>query len=146
MIKDIISVTGAVHITHLNGSGKVVNEHSIKNIVVAAGKAFIAERMLGTTAAVMSHMGLGTDQTLQTTADTVLAAELGRVIITTATNTANSCLYVAQYAPGICTGEIKEAGIFNAATAGSMLCRTTFPVVNKGIADTIIVSWVITIS
>ena len=146
MIKDIISVTGAVHITHLNGSGEVVTEREIKNIVVATGKAFIAERMLGTTAAVMSHMGLGTDQTLQTTADTALVAELGRVAINTVTNTANTCLYVAQYSPGICTGEIKEAGIFNNSTAGTMLCRTTFPVVNKGIADTIIVSWVITIS
>lgn len=146
MIKDEIKLVGRVRIEQFDASMHLVQTREINNIVVAAGKAFIAARMLGTTAAVMSHMGLGSDGTVQSTLDTTLVAETGRVALANATNTLNSCLYVAQFAPGVCTGEIREAAVFNDATVGQMLCRTTFPVINKEAADTIIVSWVITIS
>jgi hypothetical protein len=146
MINSTIKVTGALKIERLNGDKQVVETREIPNIVVATGKAFIAARMLGAGTSTMSHMALGSNQTLQTTSDTALLGEIGRAAISSSTNTTNTCLYVCQFAPGVCTGEIKEAGIFNDVTAGAMLCRTTFPVVNKGVADTIIVSWVITIS
>jgi hypothetical protein len=47
---------------------------------------------------------------------------------------------------GVGTGAISEAGIFNASSGGTMLCRTVFPVVNKQASDTIAITWTITIS
>ena len=47
---------------------------------------------------------------------------------------------------GDATGAVTEAGIFNAATSGTMLCRTTFDVINKGASDTMSVTWTITVS
>ena len=54
------------------------------------------------------------------------------------------------------TAAIVEAGIFNESTAsgtsntdaavgGLMLCRTVFPVVNKGVDDTMTITWTVTI-
>ena len=44
------------------------------------------------------------------------------------------------------TTPVTEAGLFNDVTAGDMLAHTVFAVVNKGEADTMTISWVVTIS
>ena len=44
------------------------------------------------------------------------------------------------------TGAVTEAGIFNAGSGGTMLCRTTFPAVNKASGDSIAITWVVTVS
>jgi hypothetical protein len=54
--------------------------------------------------------------------------------------------YVATFGPGVGTGAIVEAGIFNAASSGTMLCRTVFSVVNKGADDAMTITWQITVS
>ena len=41
---------------------------------------------------------------------------------------------------------VTEAGVFNASSSGTMLCRTVFPVVNKGADDTMSVTWTITLT
>jgi hypothetical protein len=62
------------------------------------------------------------------------------------TVTANAIEYVASFPAGTGTGAVTEAGVFNAASAGTMLCRTVFSVVNKGAADAMSVTWTITVS
>jgi len=54
--------------------------------------------------------------------------------------------YVATFGAGTGTGAVTEAGLFNAASGGTMLCRTVFPVVNKQSGDSMTVSWVVTVS
>jgi hypothetical protein len=54
--------------------------------------------------------------------------------------------YAATFPAGTGTGAVVEAGIFNASSAGTMLCRTTFDVVNKGADDAMSVTWTVTIS
>ena len=44
------------------------------------------------------------------------------------------------------TGAVTEAGIFNASSGGTMLCRTVFAVVNKGADDGMSITWQITVS
>ena len=39
-----------------------------------------------------------------------------------------------------------QAGLFNGASGGTMLARTVFAVVNKGEADSMTISWSVTIS
>ena len=53
--------------------------------------------------------------------------------------------YASTFAAGTGTGALVEAGIFNAASAGVMLCKTSFDVVNKQTADTIAITWTINI-
>ena len=54
--------------------------------------------------------------------------------------------YDASWTSAAAAYAIKEAGIFNAATGGTMLARTTFAVINKGTDDTVSISWTITVS
>jgi hypothetical protein len=106
--------------------------------------------MVGTTDAVMSHMGLGSDTTAAAAGDTDLGSLLGtRKALDSATRSGSSnesIIYVATFDPGEGTGAVTEAGIFNASTAGTMLCRTVFPVVNKQAADTLQITWTLTLS
>ena len=59
---------------------------------------------------------------------------------------ANAVAYVSSFEAGDATGAVTEAGIFNASTSGTMLCRTKFNVVNKAADDTMTVTWTITLS
>jgi hypothetical protein len=54
--------------------------------------------------------------------------------------------YVATFSAGTGTGAITEAGIFNASSAGTLLCRTVFSVINKGALDTLVITWKVTVA
>jgi hypothetical protein len=41
---------------------------------------------------------------------------------------------------------VTEAGLFSAVSAGTLLCRTVFSVINKGAADTLGITWTVTVN
>lgn len=143
--QEFLKATGDVSIVLTGPDGQVKEKHEVKNLVVTTGKNFIAGRMTGT-ANTMSHMAIGSDSTAAAAADTALGTELGRVAITSGTTTDAVTTYTATFGAGTGTGAVVEAGLFNASSAGTMLCRTTFSVVNKGANDTMTITWAITIS
>lgn len=140
-----IKATGDVYIDVIK-DGQVVEQRHIPNLVVTVGKNFIASRMTGTAQSVMSHMAIGSGSTAVAAGDTILGTELGRVTLGSSTASGSTITYTATFPGGTGTGNVVEAGIFNASTAGTLLCRTVFPVVSKQAADTIAVTWVVTIS
>ena len=147
MIQEQMSVKGRLSVVLLDADGKVKQSQDIPNLVVNSGLAFIASRMKDTTDAAMSHMAVGSGTTAAAAGDTALETQIGsRVSLTSTTVTANATAYVATFAAGTGTGAITEAGIFNASTAGTMLCRTVFSVVNKGADDTLQITWTITLN
>jgi hypothetical protein len=141
MINDGLKMTGAVAIA-LNG--EVVQE--IPNLVVTAGKNFVASRMKDTTKAAMTHMAIGTNNTTAAVGQTALSAEVARGALTSTTVSNNTIAYVETFAAGTGTAAIVEAGVFNASSSGDMLCRTVFAVVNKGSQDAMTITWTITVS
>ena len=148
MIKtDDLKVTGSVNVVIHDDSGKQKENFTIPNLVVTTGLAYIASRMKDATATAMTHMAVGTGSTAAAAGNTALETQLGsRVALTSTTVTSNSTAYVATFGAGVGTGALTEAGIFNASTSGTMLCRTLFAVINKGAADTMTITWTITIS
>ena len=144
--KDSSKVTGSVNVVVRGEDGAVKQEFTVPNLVVDAGLDFIASRMEGTTDAVMSHMAVGTGSTAADAGDTTLETEAARIALTSTTVTSNAVAYVATYPAGTGTGALTEAGIFNDGTTGDMLCRTVFSVINKGAADSMTVTWTVTIS
>ena len=146
MLNEVLKVTGKLDIVRTDSNNNIVEKIHIPNLVVNTGKSYIANRMTSNSLTIMSHMALGTDDTTTDVAQTALISEISRVALTSQTNLNNTVTYVASYGPGIATGALKEAGIFNSDTNGIMLCRTVFNVINKNINDTITVSWAITIS
>lgn len=144
--QDQLKASGALRVVLTGPNGEIKEEHEFKNLVVTVGKNFVASRMVGTAANVMSHMAIGSDSTAPAAGNTALGGELGRVALGSSSATANVVTYAATFPAGTGTGAVVEAGIFNAGAAGTMLCRTTFAVVNKGADDAMSVTWTVTIS
>lgn len=143
---DTTKATGKVNIVVKDENGNLKEEFTVPNLVVTTGLNFIASRMEDATSTVMSHMSVGTDATTAALGDTALLAESARVALTNGVATGGDMVYTATFPAGTGTAALTEAGVFNDASAGTMLCRTTFPVINKGGADTMTVTWTITIS
>jgi len=146
MIQDQIKVTGELKITVTNDEGNVKKEVIVPNIVVTDGKEYIASRMKDASATAMSHMAIGTGSTAAAAGDAALGTESGRVALTSTTVTSNAVAYVATFPAGTGTGAITEAGILNASSSGTLLCRTVFSVINKGAADTLGITWTVTVN
>lgn len=147
--RDTFKVTGHLKIEVFGPDGSLKDVREVKNLVVTAGKGFIASRMGSAAAAVMGWMELGTGTTAAAAGDTTLQAVIAasRVALTSATVATNNITYVGTWGAGVGTGAVTEAGVFNQVTAGgTMLSRTVFAVVTKGAGDTMTITWVVTIN
>lgn len=160
--KDAIQIHGALSFVLTDTtSGNIRQELYVPNLVVTAGKSFIASRMVGESSAIMSHMAIGTGLTGELATNTDLAAELNpatytnysRASLSVKSATNNVVTYSANFpannpsAPSATGAILREAGIFNSPNLGqgTMLCRTTFPTVTKLPADALTITWTITI-
>jgi hypothetical protein len=141
MINDGLKLTGKLQIA-LNG--EVVQE--INNLVVTDGKEYVASRMKDATATAMSHMAIGSGSTAAAAGDSALGSELGRVALTSTAVSGAVVTYTATFGAGTGTGAVTEAGILNASSSGTLLCRTVFSVVNKGASDSMTITWTVTVS
>lgn len=150
MINENLKLSGQLNIVLKDKAGNIKEEREVKNLVVNSGLAYIASRMKDTTKGAMSHMGLGSGSTAAAASDTDLGSLLGSreaLDSTTISGTNDEkVVYVSSFEAGDATGAVTEAGIFNAASGGDMLCRTVFSVVNKAADDTMSVTWTITLS
>lgn len=147
-VTEELKATGLVKIVHTNASGEIVKEFQVPNLVVTSGKEHIAAKIAATTNTppAMTHMAIGTGTSTPGASNTALGTQTGRVSLSGAAVSTNTITYTATFPAGTGDGAITEAGIFNASTAGAMLCRTTFPVVTKQSGDTIAITWVVTVS
>jgi hypothetical protein len=145
MIQETIKAKGELNIKLFGPDGKLKGEQNVPNLVVTTGKTFIAARMVGTPTA-MSHMAIGSGTTDPAVGDTALQTELGRVSLTSSASAGAVVTYIASFGAGTGTGAVTEAGILNASSGGTLLCRTEFSVVNKGADDSMSITWTITVS
>ena len=143
---DKTKATGKLTVEIKDKQGNVKETRELENLVVDTGLAFIASRMKDATATAMSHMAIGTGTSAAASGNTTLGTEAARVALTSSTVTSNAIAYVCSFAAGTGTGAITEAGILNAGSSGTLLCRTVFSVVNKGASDSMTITWTVTIS
>ena len=150
MINENLKLSGQLNIVLKDKAGNVKDEREVKNLVVNKGLEYIASRMKDASKSVMSHMGLGSGTTAAAASQTDLVTLLGSRAALDSTTISGSnnekVVYVSAFEAGDATGAVTEAGIFNAASGGDMLCRTVFSVVNKAADDTMSVTWTITLS
>ena len=150
MINENLKLSGQLNIVLKDKAGNVKEQREVKNLVVNAGLAYIASRMVGTTKGVMSHMSLGSSTTAAAASQTDVVSVLGsrEALDSTTISGSNNekVIYASSFEAGDGTGAVTEAGIFNAASGGDMLCRTVFSVVNKAADDTLSVTWTITLA
>ena len=143
-----LKLKGELSIKKYSKDNKLVQQLEVPNLVVTTGKQHIATRVVGYTgssASVMSHMGIGTSATIPVIGNTALNSQIARVELDSSTVSGTIVTYSATFGPGVGPGSVVEAGIFNASSAGTMLCHTTFPVVNKDANETIVITWNISV-
>ena len=142
-----LKVRGNLEIVLRDKTGKVKKKKKYKNLVVTTGLGFILSRMKDASAGVMSHVGLGSGTTAAAAGQTDLVSALGsREAIDSSVVSGAAITYSTVFEAGDATGAVTEAGIFNASSSGTMLCRTVFSVINKAATDTMSVTWSITLS
>lgn len=119
------------------------------NLIVSVGVDFICNAIGLSTGRpdVMSHIGVGQSATAPASGQTDLLSPLLRKAATYAhTAGQTSFTFTVTYGTGEATGAITEAGVFNAASAGIMLDRVTFGVINKDATDVLTVAFTFTLT
>jgi len=147
MILDKINVVGDVKLILTGSDGSLKDEREIHNLVVDTGNNLIASRLASASSAVIGWIALGTGTNTPANGNTTLQTELVRSATTVSggTVTNNQILYQQTFGAGVGTGSLTEAGLFNAASLGTMAARTTFNVINKGSGDVLTVYWTLSI-
>ena len=162
--KENLKLTGRLSIVVTDPNGVVKDSREVNNLVVESGLRWLTDSALKTanSPAAMTHMAIGDGTTATTDATIDLSGtnQLRKAFSVApaansgaAAGTANlvfSTQFIAQdrlpnHVANGNTSSITEAAIFNAATGGTMLCRTVFPVVNKQDNDTLSITWTITL-
>lgn len=144
--QEALEMVGRLKIEVFGEDGTLKQVADVPNLVVTAGKGLIASRLVGTASGVISHMAVGTNSTAAAAGDTTLGTEVARVAITSGTASGAVATYVASFPAGTGTGALVEAGLLNASSSGTLLCRTVFSVINKGAADSMTITWTVTVS
>lgn len=142
---DAIKLKGHVSFDLYDGDGKLKLHREVDNLVVQTGRELIASQLAEEDIGKPTHMAIGEDDTEPVLSDTTLRSEIARVALTSTERTGNTVVYEATFPPTVGTGEIVEAGIFNADTAGVMLNRAIFGVITKESADTLSIMWSVSI-
>lgn len=140
-----IKMTGDLVVCKFDEQLNLVEQIEVNNLVVTTGKEYIAQRIASNDTSVMSHMAIGSNNTTASLGNTQLIAQLGITPLDNVDVSGTVVTYSATFAPGVGTGNIVEAGIFNSDTGGIMLCRTTFPVIVKKATTTISITWNISV-
>lgn len=124
--------------------GEIKEAHSLWNTVTTAGKNGIAAQLLVTPDLnKASHMAIGTG----TPSGTALGSELDRnAFSSTQTRSGAVVTYFGFWNAGDGTGAITEAGTFDAGSTGNMWMSASFAVVNKLAADTLSITWTLTVA
>jgi hypothetical protein len=138
---ETISLVGEVEI--LLNNVVVVQK---KNLIVQVGKNFLANAVVSNSTSPFTAISIGTGTTAATINDTALQTEIARGAYSSSSVVANVVTLTKQFEPGVGTGNISEAGIFNNNTSGgTMLSHIVFSTISKLSADTLTLTWTITV-
>ena len=148
-----LKLKGHLLIQLFGADGKIKEEREFDNLVVTAGKNTAIQQILGGASggaqpAKFNYVGIGTNSTAEAVANTALGAEIGTRQQDTSPDfpsTGRGDLIVT-FGAGNGTGAITEAGVLNASSAGTLLARKTFAVINKGASDVLQITWQITLN
>lgn len=146
MANDAVKAKGHVTVELRGPDGKVKAKREKTNLIVTVGRNSIVDQLLAApTVTKPTHMAVGTGNVAAALGDTALGTESARVALTSKTRATNVLTLVGDWAAGVATAALTEAGVFNAAAAGDLYSRVTFAVINKGANDTLRITWTWTI-
>lgn len=119
-----------------------------KNMVVNGGRDLFADLIADNTGTRPSHMAVGTGSTAITLTDTTLESEVDRNAIANTTSASGVVTYKCFWGLSEANGNtLANAGIFNAAAAGTMIAAYVLDsTVSKTAAISLTITWTITLA
>jgi len=143
---EVTGLKGEFEVFLYDAMGRLKEYRKVKNITVNTGFSAVCDMMGNGGVEPFKYCAIGTGTTAPDASDTSLDNEVARVQggYTKVSNTVWK--NEATFGAGTGTGAITESGLFNASSGGTMLCRQTFAVINKGDNDTLVVTWQYTLS
>jgi hypothetical protein len=144
MFNPVFKISGHWTLELHGPDGELKAKEAGSNVVCTNGKEFLANFLhsaaLAPATFTMRYVGIGTDSTAETAANTTLGVEIARHTGTVSYVSNQIYQVKATFAAGLGTGAIVEYGLFSSNTAGVMLARDTEAVINKGASDTLTVT------
>jgi hypothetical protein len=110
-----IKMSGSLTIKQYDADNKLIGDLFVPNLVVTAGKEYIANRMISNTMTPMSHMAIGSSTVASSASQTTLTTEAQRAAIVATTLNGTAITYSSTFPAGTAVS-ISEAGIFNQPT------------------------------
>ncbi|MCK5236322.1 MAG: hypothetical protein KAR06_04975 [Deltaproteobacteria bacterium] len=142
-----LGIKGKAHLQLFGPDGELKEERIIHNTVTELMDVQVADQMSDQGQAAIGFMAVGTGSG-QGSADTGLAVSLDRNALDSTTQGAggddNDVIYVCTWAAGDGTGAITEAGVLQADNNTTMMLYADFAAVNKGGADSLVITWTAT--
>lgn len=144
-MKDGLRLTAKLIVTRRIGA-RVVDSTVFHNKVTDLGASLFAQLISGSGTA-PTHMGIGTGYTAAAAGNTALESQSARVALAATTYGTKLVQWTATFPAGTATGTMREFGLFNASSGGTMTNRAvpTTPMV-KTAAMSIDVVWQMTLS
>ncbi|WP_337102343.1 hypothetical protein [Paenibacillus sp. YIM B09110] len=147
-----LKVTGRIA-WELVRDGVVVERGERDNIITTVGKNALATLLNSASAgtSLVTHIGFGSSTTAVAVGDTALGTELSgggyaRVAVTRSNPSGNVIQYVATLT-GLTGVTVQEAGLFSAATSGTLFAhQLTGAVALTAAADSLQITWQVTVS
>lgn len=146
---DTIKLKGDWEFHLFDKDGRLKDHRKKSNIIVTTGFQLVADCLCATSGrpTVVGYIGIGTGAVAPAVGDTALGTQLVRQASSyTYTSGSKKITQTTTFAAGTGTGALTEAGMFNAASAGTMLNRVTFSTINKAAGDTLAVTFDLTMS
>lgn len=110
-----------------NITGEVLDEETFHNLIVDNGLTRIADLIGKQSTSGFDYIGIGTDNTAPANGNTALGTEVERELASISKPATNQVKYVKVFTFGTGVSHtITEAGLFDAASSGTMLNRLTF--------------------
>ena len=145
--KPKIGLRGRLHILVRNEeTGEILRDEWNDNKIVDAGLNLVRDIIAGGNAPV-SHVAVGDNSTAPLAAETILKNEVFRSVINKRIPT-DKIIEIQNFIPTSSANDftLREAGIFNASSAGDMLSRVTYADIVKTSAISVTLTWAITLS
>lgn len=146
-VNDGVMPMGMIKAQLVDKDNNPVGEPKIfRNLVVTTGLTYFASRGVGTAAAAIGWIAIGSGTTAVSAGQTALVTETARVAVSSSTNTGAVITVVATVPAGTGTGTVEEVGIFNAASVGTMVARALTGTITKPAGLGLQFTWTITFS
>jgi len=146
---DAIQLTANVTIEVCDAaSGRLLRREQRHNLVTLAGRNLVRDLFNGLSpAGAITHFAVGTGTATPTANDTALVAEVFRDAVTKRTPDVGK-LTLQYYLPSTAANgyALAEAGLFTAATGGTLVARVVFQAINKNASLSVTYTWDLTIS